>query len=129
VNAKRNPSVQYEVVIGVSVAVAATTAIHASPHHTSPQQTPKSRYGPSIRAALEFCPCRESDDRGQTLRDAVDPTEAPFPHETQQIRSTLAASSSTIRATRSQGHQGCRRPAWSPPYVPRRGPGSAGPRR
>ena len=76
-DAKRPRSVQYEVAIGVSDAVAATTAIHtthASPHHTSPQQTPKSRHGPSIRAALEFCPRRESDDRGQTLRDAVDPT-------------------------------------------------------
>jgi hypothetical protein len=85
-DAKRNRSVHDEMVIGVSVAVATTittTATHASPHHKSPQQTPKSRHGPSIRAALEFCPRRESDDHGQTLRDAVDPTEAPFPHETQ----------------------------------------------
>jgi hypothetical protein len=73
-DAKRNESVQYEVAIGVSDAVAATPATHASPRYTSPQQTPKSRHGPSIRAALEFCPRRESDDRGQTLRDAVDPT-------------------------------------------------------
>jgi hypothetical protein len=76
-DAKRNRSVHYEVAIDVSVAMAATTATHAthaSPHHTSPQQTPKSRHGPSIRAALEFCPRRESDDRGQTLRDEVDPT-------------------------------------------------------
>ena len=76
-DAKRNQSVQYEVAIGVSDAVAATTATHAthaSPHYTSPQQTPKSRHGPSIRAALEFCPRRESDDLGQTLRDAVDQT-------------------------------------------------------
>jgi hypothetical protein len=64
VDAKRNRSVQYEVDIGVSVAVAATTATHASPHHKAPHQTPKSRHGPSIRAALEFCPRRESDDRG-----------------------------------------------------------------
>ena len=76
-DAKRNQSVQYEVAIGVSDAVAATTATtatHASPHHMLPHQSPKSRHGPSIRAALEFCPRRESDDRGQTLRDAVDPT-------------------------------------------------------
>lgn len=73
-DAKRNRSVQYEVAMGVSDAVAATTAIHASPHYTSPHQTPKSRHGPSIRATLEFCPRRESDDRGQTLRDAMDPT-------------------------------------------------------
>jgi len=61
----------------------ATTATYAGPQHNSPHQTPKSRHGLPIRAALEFCPHRESDDRGQTLRDAVDPTEAPFPHETQ----------------------------------------------
>jgi hypothetical protein len=73
-DAKRNRSVQYEVAIGVSDVVAATPATHASPHHASPQQTPKSRHGPSIRAVLEFCPRRASDDRGQTLRDAVDPT-------------------------------------------------------
>jgi hypothetical protein len=74
VDAKRNRLVHFEVVIGVTVAVAATTATHASPHHKSPHQTPKSRHGLSIRAALEFCPRRESGDRGQTLRDAVDPT-------------------------------------------------------
>src|SRR5690348_15755034 len=34
-----------------------------------------------------------------------------------------------MRATRSQAQQGRQRPAWSPPYVPRRGPGSAGSRR
>lgn len=85
-DAKRNRSVDVEVAIGVSVAVAAATATHATranPHNTSPHQTPKSRHGPSIRAALEFCPRRESDDRGQMFRDAVDPAGAPFPHETQ----------------------------------------------
>ena len=114
-DAKRNRSVHDEMVIGVSVAVAttitatATHATHASSHYTSPQQTPKSRHGPSIRAALEFCPRRESDDREQMLRDVVDPIRASIPHETQQIRSTLAASSSTMRAPRSQGHQGRQR--------------------